>query len=464
MTQPKTLTVEQTEILARANEVEDALPTLPSIAPVAPCGLKPADTAARQLKLSCDNMLSYLQAGHTEWTRLATSMRNAAKAYGEVDESGAAAMTSEGDAAIGESTGLADGVQSSAAVNDTQVSAAGGPDFTDLKTAAQLIEKPDQATSMRNFASKWIDYNLTLQELVTRFRCFQNWDGDAAAAVTASMDQQTQWVQFMAKLSVSMAKQAQFVADLHAWAYAKHPRYDDVVGLERAYAQATDEYVKQKIMNVYAEYQATSNEVVGDYNSKGTLDPINPPKPPPAVKIDAPPPQGLIPGQVMNVLAAGGGSGSGTPMMPSMPSSGGSSGGSGMGSDAGATLAGAAHHEAPKAPSLGGAGMKPMSVGGIGGGAPSMPLGPAIDAGAAGDSMRPAAATDLAGAGRGNVASGSGMAGGGGGMPMGGHGGGQGSNKNKSSQQDDEALYKEDRAWTEAVIGNRRRPDGKESK
>ena len=463
MTQPKTLTVEQTEILARANEVEDALPTLPSITPVAPCGLKPADTAARQLKLSCENMLSAMNAGHTEWTRLATSMRNAAKAYGDVDESGAQALTSEGDAAIGESGSLADGVQSSAQVNDTQV-AAGGADFNDLKTAAQLVEKPDQAVSLRNFASKWIDYNLTLQELVTRFRGFQSWDGEAAAAVVASMDQQTQWVQFMAKLSVSMAKQAQFVADLHAWAYAKHPRYADVVGLEKAYASTEDPYMRQKIMNEYATLQSASNEVVDKYTSQGTLEPINPPKPPEAVKIAAPGPQGLIPGQIMSVIGAGGGQG-GMPQMPTMPSTGGGSGGSGMPSGSEATLAGAGRHEAPKAPSLGGAGgMKPMSVGGLGG-APSMPLAPPVDAGAAGDSVRPAGTTDLAGAGRGGSASGSGMAGGGMGAPMGAGGQGQGSSKSKSSQQDDEALYKEDRAWTEAVIGNRpRRPDGKESK
>jgi hypothetical protein len=56
------------------------------------------------------------------------------------------------------------------------------------------------------------------------------------------------------------------------------------------------------------------------------------------------------------------------------------------------------------------------------------------------------------------------MGAGGGGMPMGGAHGAQGGSKSKGSQQDDEALYTEDRAWTEAVIGNRRRQDSKESK
>lgn len=461
MTQPQTMTVEQTEILGRATEVESPLPTLPNVTPLKPCGLKAADTAARQLVLSANNMLSYLQAGHQEWTRLATSMRNAAKAYGEVDETGAAAMTSGG--AIADETDLLNsGDTGSAALNDTQAATAPGPDFTDLKTAATLIAQPDQAASLRAFASQWIDYNLTLQELVTRFRSFQNWEGDAATAVSASMDQQNQWVIFMAKLSVSMAKQAQFVADLHNWAVASHPQLADVVGLERAYAEATSDDVRQQIMKVYYDYQTKSTEVLSDYNSKAMLDPINPPKPPAAVKIDAPPPptpQGLIPGQVMSMIT-GGGSGTGMPQMPMMPMSG-SSGAGGSSAGTGAALTGAAHAETPKAPSVGGAGMKPMSVGGVGGaGAAAGALGAAPTVG----SVQPAAATDVAGAGRGGAASGSGMAGGGMGMPLGAHAGGHGSAKNKSSQQDDDALYKEDRAWTEAVIGNRRSPGGKESK
>ncbi|MCV7122291.1 secretion protein EspB, partial [Mycobacterium lacus] len=94
--------------------------------------------------------------------------------------------------------------------------------------------------------------------------------------------------------------------------------------------------------------------------------------------------------------------------------------------------------------------------------APSMPLAPAT--GIDGESVRPAAAGDIAGAGQGRAGAGGGMGAGGMGMPMGAHGQGQGGSKSKGAQQDDEALYTEDRAWTEAVIGNRRRQDSKESK
>lgn len=41
----------------------------------------------------------------------------------------------------------------------------------------------------------------------------------------------------MAKLSAAMAKQAQYVAQLHVWARREHPTYEDIVGLERLYAE-----------------------------------------------------------------------------------------------------------------------------------------------------------------------------------------------------------------------------------
>jgi NADH:ubiquinone oxidoreductase subunit E len=48
--------------------------------------------------------------------------------------------------------------------------------------------------------------------------------------------------------------------------------------------------------------------------------------------------------------------------------------------------------------------------------------------------------------------------------PMAGQGGKGEDSKAKRAQQDEEALYAEDRPWTEAVIGNRRRKDGPDNK
>lgn len=57
-----------------------------------------------------------------------------------------------------------------------------------------------------------------------------------------------------------------------------------------------------------------------------------------------------------------------------------------------------------------------------------------------------------------------GMGGGMGGMG-GGHGQGQGKEKRRNPNlSEDEDLYKEDRAYTEAVIGRRARPDAKDTK
>jgi hypothetical protein len=43
--------------------------------------------------------------------------------------------------------------------------------------------------------------------------------------------------------------------------------------------------------------------------------------------------------------------------------------------------------------------------------------------------------------------------------PMSGAGAGQGNKEGKRGPEADQSLYEEDRAWTEAVIGNRRRKD-----
>lgn len=82
----------------------------------------------------------------------------------------------------------------------------------------------------------------------------------------------------MAKLSAAMAKQAQYVAQLHVWARREHPTYEDIVGLERLYAENPS--ARDQILPVYAEYQQRSEKVLIEYNNKAALEPVNPPKPP----------------------------------------------------------------------------------------------------------------------------------------------------------------------------------------
>ncbi|MGB9307183.1 MAG: secretion protein EspB, partial [Mycobacterium sp.] len=314
MSQPQTVTVDQQEILNRATEVESPMVAAPVDVPASPCGLTAAQNAARQLVLSADNMRAYLDAGAKERRRLATSLRNAAKAYGDVEDEATTAMNNDGASTIeAESPGSAGG-DSSAGLNDTPtVAAAGEPDFTDLKTAATKLESGDQGVSFANFADGWNSYNLALQGDLKRFREFDNWDGDAAAACTASLDQQREWILHMAKLSAAMAKQAQYVAQLQVWARRSHPTLADITKLEEL---SKDPNYKDQAIKLYAEYQAKSEQVLTDYTNKAALEPVNPPKPPAAVKIDPPPPaqpQGLIPGFLMPPSDGSPGGGTGAP-------------------------------------------------------------------------------------------------------------------------------------------------------
>ncbi|MCV7121987.1 secretion protein EspB, partial [Mycobacterium lacus] len=373
MSQPQTVTVDQQEILNRANEVEAPMAVAPTDVPAAPCALTAAENAAQQLTVSADNMRLYLQAGARERSRLATSLRNAAKAYGDVDEQSATALNSDGGTVEAESAGGAGG-DSSAGLQDTpKVAAAGDPDFTSLKAAATKLESGDQGASLANFADGWNSFNLALQGDLKRFRVFEKWEGDAATACEASLDQQKEWVVHMAKLSAAMAKQAQYIAQLQVWARRSHPSLADITKLEEL---SKDPAYKDQAIKLYAEYQSKSEQVLSEYNTKADLEPVNPPKPPPAIKIDPPPPQqeqGLIPGFLMPPSDGSGGTPSGmTPMAPMAPTAG--AGGGGLTPDTAAELTSAGREAAASLP--GDLSVKAASLGGGGGGggAPSMPL------------------------------------------------------------------------------------------
>lgn len=462
MSQPQTVKVDQQEILNRADEVEVPMQAPPTDVPKPPCALTAAKNAAEQMDVSAENMRLYLEAGARERKRLATSLRNAAKAYGDVDEESATALDSDGKGAVDAESAGAEGGDSSAGLQETpKVAAAGDAGFKDMKTVAAELESGDQGASLAAFADGWNKINFALQRDIRRFRGFDNWEGDAATACEQSLDQQKKWIMYMASLAAGLAKQGQYMSDLQRWARQTHPSSADIKKLEEL---AKDPNYQNEAIKLYAEYQQTSEKVLKEYNTKADLPPVNPEKPPAAIKIDPPPPaqpQGLIPGFLMPPSDGSGGTGGQTPMAPMAPMTGaGGAGGMPPGTAADLTAAG---REAAASLSNG-LGVKPMSLGGGGGGGgmPAMPMAPAT--GIDGESVRPAAAGDVGGLGQGKTPAGAGMGGGGMGMPMGGHGQGGGGSKSKGSTGDDEALYTEDREWTEAVIGQRRRQDSKESK
>lgn len=126
MSQPQTVTVDQQEILNRANEVEAPMATPPTDVPQAPCGLTAATNAAEQLAVSADNVRLYLQAGERERQRLATSLRNAAAAYGEVEDESATALDNDGNGEVeAQSAGGAGAGQTDSLEETPKVAAAG---------------------------------------------------------------------------------------------------------------------------------------------------------------------------------------------------------------------------------------------------------------------------------------------------------------------------------------------------
>ena len=84
MTQP-TLTVEQEELLARAEELEAAIASAPAEFLLPVCQLADAGVAAEALADSATNMRTRLAEAQQEWAKLAESLRNAARAYGDID-------------------------------------------------------------------------------------------------------------------------------------------------------------------------------------------------------------------------------------------------------------------------------------------------------------------------------------------------------------------------------------------
>lgn len=447
----KELTVEQTELLGRAAELEVPFQTQPSTALQRPSALSTADRAAKQLVMSSDNMRTYLASGEKEQRKMAASLRNAARAYGEIDEGAASAMDGGGSVSGG---GVGPSDNSQTALGDTGQAQNYDSSWAGVKQAAKDIANGDQGSSFLSFANEWRNYSQFLQTLQNRFRPFQNWSGEAATSVEASMEQQRTWSNHMAELSTAMAGQAEGITTLQKWAYTNHPTEAYVSQLEHLYQ--TQPALRPSIMEEWKKCQAKSEEILTKYSKEGNLPPINPPKPPGSIDVGKPGPKGLIPDGLMPGGDGKGGMGQGMPQTPMMPQS----GAGGMPDMASLTskLGGAGDM-----PSLPEPGMSPMSVGGGGGGGgiPAAPLMPAAGAGggapiglapaAAGAGAIPGAAGGMPGGAAGGM---------GGGMPMGGMGGagaGQGKQGKEGGYGDDEALYTEERSWTEAVIGNRRR-------
>nr|WP_322857777.1 secretion protein EspB [Mycobacterium shigaense]MEA1123907.1 secretion protein EspB [Mycobacterium shigaense] len=451
-----TLNVEYAELTARARDIEAQLAGVPLDNADAACTLQLVRTATEQLALSADNMRIYLAAGDRERGRLAQSLRDAADAYRETDERAADALDNE--TAIPATTPKSARYATEPEMLTETASTPRVPvPYSSAKEAVLKLMSGDQGASLLRFADAWTAYQRKLLEARYRFRPFTSWDSDARLVAEQNLDQQRSWLDHMATLCGQLATQARNVVAAHRWAVSEHPTLEQIRQLDERWiaTQGLPEWERNPLgmaalLRLYSECQAKSEAVLAEYERRVALAPVSPPSPPNAYKCvpppDTQPEPGPLPGPGLdpNPLPD-----TGLPFvppaLPSMPLGGMPSASSDP--TLAATMSAADKSTGrPAGPAL-----KPASFGGRGTGVPSMPLQPHAESGLA-------AAPGGAGAGRAipiPAAYAALNGGGGAGMPMGAaHG--QAAGKGKRAQQDESALYVEDRPWTEAVIGRRR--------
>jgi hypothetical protein len=482
MTAPVTLNVEYEELMARADEIEAAVPGLPTDIPQAPCLLGMVTAAAEQIGMSAENMRLYLRVGlEREWVNLAGALRQAAKAYEEVDEDAGEAIdngTSMSVSSVSALTPAYAGDLDTVLLSDTPQVQAVPVEYQDLKQRCWELESTDRGAAFDHFADAWTAYRRALLQTTLRFRPFESYEGSAAYAIEVTMDRQRQWVISMAELCRNLINQARAIASTQRWALSKHILwygeklidYKYLDEFEKIYAR--DPAAQAEYNKYYAEWQQISDDVMTQYESKAALPvPVVNPLTPPYVQRaggsgDGPPSGGDGPPSGGDGPPSGGDNPSGPydpqddlPSYPTTPTGAmPSTGMAGMPS----TPPTPTDIPPPVTPAMpGSAGVKPASVGGGGAGVPSIPSMPLADpsagaattSSAAGAGSRPpipAAYAALNGA--------SAAGGAGGGMPMApGAGQGQNAGKGKRASDDQQELYIERRAWTEGVIGNRPR-------
>ncbi|MEE6139578.1 secretion protein EspB [Mycobacterium sp. 050128] len=452
----KTLNVEHAELIARAGELDAPIPGVPSENGQAPCALELATRAAQQLAFSADNMRIYLHAGEREHARLAQSLRNAAKAYEDIDELAADALNNDAPMAAPAPAHTETDAEPAMLASTVSLTGLDPIPYSPVKEAAKALMQGDQGRSLLDFAEEWAAYLRTLSQASFRFRPFTDWDSEASDAVERHFDLDRNWLDHMARLCGQLSTQARNLVAAHRWAVSEHPTLERLRQLDERWISnqsvpGWERWGKPALLRVYAEYQAKSEAVLAEYEQRVALGPVNPPMPPVAYKIDVPSAPDLRAGPGLEPLPLPDG---GLPplggAMPALPSGGTPS----MPTDA--TLKDASKNLkiVPNLPK--GAGIKPASIGAGGAGLPAMPKMPLQLAPDSAAVARPGATTG------GGVPVPAAYAalnkGGGVGMPMGAAPAGQGQDggKAKRVQHGDEAIYTEDRAWTEAVIGRRR--------
>ena len=491
--------------------------------PSAPCELQLAVDATNHLRWNYLGLIVYSEAGKAESKRLTETLINVADAYTELDGTAGHSFTGgPPPAPVPVKPCSTPAPPHPGQITDPPAVDPGSGNV--VETQQQLLAG-DQGQSLTALAGSFAARAAKLDAKAQAFNVAGlNWEGNAAEAADTRFGAMASWIEDLATTWGVLAGQAQRIATAHGVAVAAHtPVHTEYVQLmEQAFQlwssgqltpekkTAIEERLKElneeseAIRKLYAQNATITAASPSDIPS-GAIDPtsvsaIERPRTGPDVPANAPAAPDGGPGNSASApspspsppptpnttpvsnpagtpkaaqpTGASQGTGSGSPSGGGAPSGGSPAGGgapSGGGLPSRPPGGGRDMPKLPNDPSIrraaasgGGAG---GGSGGGGGGAPSMPLQPNVG----GVSVGPAPAAGGAGAGAGPTAAspGGGGMGGMGAMPMDGAGHGQGGEKEKKRAPGlapDEDIYTEDRPWTEAVIGNRRRRDVQDNK
>src|SRR3954469_12916036 len=505
--------VEPGQLEAKA---EDIRPTVSDVAaaPTEPCAFAFVQSATAQVQAGAETLKSFVASGNSEADRLATVLRTAAGVYRSVDERTRAALDHDpplpvpGDP-VPVNPPLPPSIPAVEAPPPPGMAGGDTGGYLDPKAAAQIIHSGNSGP-MRTYAGDAKSFADSLRADSDRYSLAAvPWDGSSAEAAGDALRRHQEWLNKIAEQYDYLAAQAQDMADAQNKRAAEHPTVEEIEQVEIQMQQAIqnkDRVGLHVAQDKYAKLFAKSEEVLTGYSAdvtgKGLL---GVPKPPPGAAQFGPvtgngdprkpgqpqQPRTQTDGGPQQPGAGGGGdapqqstgapSPTAQPMSAQQPAaqpaaggapSGGAPSGGGTPSGGGAPSGGVPGGPSTGMPKLptdptlkpaahggGGAG-----AGGGGGAAPSMPLSPAVGA----EPLAPAAPGRAASVAPAAASTGAAAGGamGGGMVPMG-HGAGhiQGKDKRRDPNlSPDEDLYTEDRPWTEAVIGNRRRRDVQDGK
>lgn len=489
----------------------------PSVDVVAPDELEVARNAAANLNENARLLEQYQKWAEAENRRTAEMLRFAAKAYEDVDKRYADRMDDPGRQA--EIEAIAVPVPSTPMPplpeGPPAVQPLSAGDYSDVNRTQQLLSAGDHGASLDVAEVHWA-MAATSVEAHAAPQKVTSWEGDAADGARDRMNKFSDWLQDLSAAWQRLSQAAVRVQASHTSALAEHTniytRYQFLEArLQELAAQITVDNAidtqneMARIQKEMEDLQRRSDEVRQEYANNAAFDSVQVDRPPFASSAGSHAPGGGDAGgdgggqptedptamadkmaqSLGQPTGAGAPSGGGAPFGGGAPSGGGvpsgggaPSGGSGSGGGtSGGAPGGAPSTGTPKLPTepslrpaaSGGGGSGGGAAGGSGGGMPSSPMSPAVTA----ETVAPGPTVPAgAGAAPGSSTGGSSVGGMGAGMAPMGHGAGglQGKEKHRDPRlAPDEDLYTEDRPWTEAVVGNRRRrevqdgADGRES-